>query len=233
MSASAEYVVARTLESRGGGLSIATARLATASKLLMSATGSRSGSTRSVMVAMPDGTSGMAARSRTAAATARSSRVGDVAVADAAIERDVSITNSACTSFRTRSLDRRSTTGCAAAIPSRTIPAAASAGRTRPEGASGGSRPSARRTAPVRPRPSAAAPSGSSAASATRAASGVRNVISTRSPARRPRRRDAPSDPARCSAPGRCGCRGRRSCAGAARGRTSRSRRRDRPGSRP
>ena len=198
----------------------------------ISATGSRSGSTRSVMVAMPDGTSGIAARSRTAAATARSSRVGDVAVTDAAIERDVSSTNSACTSFRTRSLDRRSTTGCAAATPSRTIAAAASVGRTSPERVAGGCRPSARRTAPARLRPSSAAPSGSSAASATRAASGVRNVISSRSPARRRRRRGARSGPARCSAPARCGSRAPRSGAAAARGRTWRSRPPDRPGSR-
>ena len=63
MPASAEYVVARTLLDCGGGSSMPTARCSVASNDGRSATGRRSGRTRSVSVAMPASTSGIDALS--------------------------------------------------------------------------------------------------------------------------------------------------------------------------
>jgi hypothetical protein len=91
---SAANVVAFTPLLSGGGCSMATARRTVSSNARTSATGSRSGSTRSVSVAMPEGTCGSAARSRTAAALARSSRVGDRGADDASIDRETSTTKS-------------------------------------------------------------------------------------------------------------------------------------------
>src|SRR5439155_838464 len=67
-----------------------------------SATGSRSGRTRSVSVAPPDSTSGIPAGSFAAAAVGRARRLGELGRDEALIERDTSSTNSTCASFLTR-----------------------------------------------------------------------------------------------------------------------------------
>ena len=216
--------MARTLPCCGGGASIATDRRTTAVKPARSATGRRSGRTRSVKVDTPASIPGTSSRSATAAATARSSRVAARGDAAAAIEREVSRTNIAWTPRCTRTLALRVSAGCMAASPSSATPAAASAGSTISEPRSGAGSRSARRTAAARRPPSSVAASGTTSTSAARPASGVRNVISSRCPVGLSRRRGDRCG--RSRRPGRAArvSRAPPSAAAAARGRTRRRR---------
>ena len=75
----------------GGGRSTPTVSVRPARKSRSLLVGKTFGSTRSVIDAIPDGTSGIASRMRWAAATERASRVGPP-VSDARIESEVSTT---------------------------------------------------------------------------------------------------------------------------------------------
>jgi hypothetical protein len=66
-----------------------------------SADGKRWGSMRFVSEAMPTGMSGSASRTARASRRARSTRVAEATVADASMERDVSITTYASAPCRT------------------------------------------------------------------------------------------------------------------------------------
>ncbi len=104
----------------GGGSSMPTDCVNVCAKSAGSVVGMRSGSVRSVSDAMPTGTSPRTPRSFRAIRFARTSREGCPGPADASIDRDVSITKNACALPRSFTSCRRTTTGCAAATPTRT-----------------------------------------------------------------------------------------------------------------
>src|SRR4029079_5068303 len=152
-----------------------------ARKTSWSALGNRCGSTRFVIDAMPNFTSGSDARSCWAARFARSMRIWPCRPCRASIERVTSRTTYASASDRTFRSDVRSTSGCAAASPSRTPTATtATSGTTRTLSGRAGT-PSASRTPVARFETARNAPSGTRTRSASRAPFGVRNWSETSS----------------------------------------------------
>ncbi len=115
---SAPSDVARTFELTGGGSSILTAWSSVCWNTLRSGFGKRFGTTRSVSMAIPAGTSGTASRSASASFFARANRVGDPGARDASIDREVSRTKNTWASVRTRALSVDRSAGCIAARPS-------------------------------------------------------------------------------------------------------------------
>src|SRR5687767_9326171 len=142
-------------------------------KVARSATGKRCGSVRSVSEAIPAGTSARARRKRSAIACARSRRVAPARSGAAAIERDVSSTNSTSASERTSVDPPRSTTGWAAARPRRSGAATRAANVKR--SGRGSPTPSARRTRLARRSLRRNATTGTTPSRATSPAAGVRN----------------------------------------------------------
>ena len=160
----------------GGGRSIPTDCAIVRSKSAGSVVGIASGRTRSVIVAIPTGTSPSARSSRNAIFFARASRVSWCGPEDARIDSDVSMTMNACASPRSRTSCWRTTTGCAAAM-------ATSAGRSTSAAAAWtrGRRPGSRsrssaRTLLERRSVTRSAASGAAAARTNTASTGVRNV---------------------------------------------------------
>ena len=166
-------------KSAGGGRSIPIDFASVERKTVSSTVGKRCGSSRSVSERIPTGTPGSRARSCSASAWTRSSRVGEPERDEASIDRETSATTNTSASVRSSIVRVVSTIGCIAASPSRHGTAASAAASGASDRSGGWARPRLLRTLRARRSRRTSTASGTTSVRASTAPSGVRKRTST------------------------------------------------------